>query len=246
MDWEVMVLKQLVEYGISRRAIAELMNVSPSTVNRIADGTYRASVGAARSDIPALIAEVRRLNALLSKTVPVLPADDDADSRIDALVAANKPKPKPLSDATARIKELECAIRVVYDGLSDANEDPYVAGEDTARDVLGRVMPKDIFYVDASDTRMVPSGIAPSQSLEIKVDKRPTWDYDDELLAFVCHYSPRSDYRLVVSLMNERGYSYDANVEWLEGGSDWVGEFYDLGDAQEAAIAWAKKYEEQR
>lgn len=178
----------------------------------------------AHKDIPALIAEIRRLQALL----------DDQD--------------KASKEAMARIKELECAIGDVYNGLNDAGEDPYVAGEDTARDVLGKVMPKDIFYVDASNTLVVPGWEAPSQSLEIKSYKRwPSWDYDDELRAHICHYSHRSDYRLVVSLIQTDRYcAYNAETEWLVGGSDWIGEFHDLDQAKEAAIAWAEKYEGQR
>lgn len=45
-----------------------------------------------------------------------------------------------LEEAAARIEELETAVKTVYQGLDDAGEDPYVQGEDTARDVLGSVL----------------------------------------------------------------------------------------------------------
>lgn len=44
-----------------------------------------------------------------------------------------------LEEAASRIEELEEAVRVVYNGLEDAGEDPYVRGEDTALDILGEV-----------------------------------------------------------------------------------------------------------
>lgn len=110
-----------------------------------------------------------------------------------------------------------------------------------------RNQPKLDLHFDASNTRVVPSWTAPSRSLEIKSDKKPTWDYNDERRASICHYSPRSDYRLVVCLMHTDRYcAYNAETEWLVGGSDWIGEFHDLDQAKEAAIAWAEKYEGQR
>jgi hypothetical protein len=55
-------------------------------------------------------------------------------------------KPDRISDlfeeAAARIEELEAAIWVVYWGLDDAGLDPYVHGDDSARDVLGQVIEK--------------------------------------------------------------------------------------------------------
>lgn len=69
-DWEVMILKQLVEYDIPMARIAEWMNVNPSTVSNIANGKYRVSIGSARTDVPALLAEVERLRWLIAKAVP--------------------------------------------------------------------------------------------------------------------------------------------------------------------------------
>lgn len=109
-----------------------------------------------------------------------------------------------------------------------------------------RNQPKLDLHFDASNTRVVPGWEAPSQSLEIKSDKRSAWEYNDELHAYVCHYSPRSDYRLVVSLvLSERDY-FIAEVEWIGGGSDCIGKFEYEDEAQEAAIAWAEKYESQQ
>lgn len=45
-----------------------------------------------------------------------------------------------LKEALSRVKELEEAIKIVHDGLQDANEDPYVRGEETVLDVLSSVM----------------------------------------------------------------------------------------------------------
>ena len=110
-----------------------------------------------------------------------------------------------------------------------------------------RNQPKLDLHIDASNTRWVSGGEAPLYSFEIKSDKRSAWEYNDELHAYVCHYSPRSDYRLVVCLMHtDRDYWYETQAEWLVGGSLWLGEFHDLDEAQEAAIAWAEKYEGQR
>lgn len=57
--------------------------------------------------------------------------------------------------------------------------------------------------------------------------------------------SPRGDYRLVVMAQRPPLDPLVTMVEWLTGGSEWIGTYHALESAKTDAEKWAREYEAQ-
>lgn len=66
-EYEVMVIKEMTLRGVAALCLSEAFDVTASTINRILSGAAWSHISAARTDVPDLIAEVRRMRQIVGE-----------------------------------------------------------------------------------------------------------------------------------------------------------------------------------